>query len=136
MTCTKLHRVGGTCQVDGLVATLLGIARLTELVDALCSECLQFINLHADGLFLVGSHIAEVVHQSCDLTFLAEIFQSELFYFLCVFRAQILNFLQEFVYFIKYHKTVKIAISRAKVLIFLDKSTKETKKNPFLCTYV
>ena len=87
MTCTKLHRVGGTCQVDGLVATLLRVARLAELVDALGSECLQFVNLHADGLFLVGSHITEVVHQGCNLTFLAEIFQAELFYFLCVFRA-------------------------------------------------
>jgi hypothetical protein len=47
-----------------------------------------------------------------------------------------LYFFQKFVYLIKYHICVKFANLRAKVLIFLDKRTKETKKYLFLCTYV
>ena len=87
MACTQLDGVGCAREVDSLVASLLGLALLTQLVDALSSKCLEFIDLHADGLLLVGSHIAEVVHQGCNLTFLAEIFQSELLHFLCVFGA-------------------------------------------------
>ena len=86
MTRTQLDGVGRARQVDGLVASLLRLALLAKLVDALGGECLQFVDLHADALLLVGSHVAEVVHQGRDLTFLAEIFQSELFYFLGVLR--------------------------------------------------
>ena len=87
MTRTELDGVGCARQVEGLFARLLRLTLLTQLVDALGGECLQFIDLHADGLLLVGSNVAEVVHQGCDLTFLAEIFQSELFHFLGVLGA-------------------------------------------------
>ena len=92
MACTELNGVGRTGQVDGLVTIILCLTLLTQLVDALSGKCLQFVDLHADGLLLVGSHVSEVVHQSRNLTFLAEIFETELFYFLCVFRAQFLYF--------------------------------------------
>ena len=115
MACAELYGVGGTRQVDGLFASLLRLALLAQLVDALSSKCLQFVDLHADGLFLVGSHIAEVVHQGSNLTLLAEVFQSELFYFICVLCTQILHFFEKLINLIKYHICLKIAILRAKV---------------------
>ena len=120
MACSQLYGVGGARQVDGFVAILLCLALLTELVDALCGECLQFVDLHADSLLLIGSHITEVVHQGCILSFLAEIFQSELFHFLGVLCTQLLHFFQEFVYLIKYHICVKFANLRAKLQNFCD----------------
>ena len=86
MACAELDGVGCARQVDGLVASLLCLALLAQQIDALCSHCLQFVDLHADSFLLVGSHIAEVVHQGRNLTFFTEIFETELFNFLCVFR--------------------------------------------------
>ena len=110
MARSQLYGVGGARQVDGLIASLLCLAFLTELVDALCGECLQFVDLHADSLLLVGSHVTEVVHQLSDGSFLTEIFQSELFHFLGVLRTQFLHLFEQFVYLIKYHLIYNLTI--------------------------
>ena len=99
----QLNGVGSTRQIELYVARFLGFALLAQLVDALGGQRLQLVNLHANGLLLVGCNSSEIVHQGSDLTLLAEIFQSELFYFVCVLGAQHLYFFQKFVNFVKYH---------------------------------
>ena len=124
MACTHLNGVGRARQVDGLVASLLCGAVLAQFVDALCGQRLQFVDLHANGLLLVGGHVAEIVHKGCDFTLLAKVFQAQLFYFLSVLRAQCLYFFQKFVNLVKYHFNLQFdkllytgyLILRAKVL--------------------
>ena len=87
MARAKLDGVGCARQVDGLVATFLRLTCLTQLVDALGGECLQFVDLHTDRLLLVGSDVAEVVHQGGNLTLLTQVFQSELLHFVSVLGA-------------------------------------------------
>ena len=54
------------------VPSCLGYAvPLFELVDVLHCGRLQLLNLHSDSRLLVGSHIAEVGHESRNLAFLA-----------------------------------------------------------------
>ena len=87
MARTQLDGIGGARKIERLVTALLRLAILAQLIDALGGQRLEFVDLHANGLLLVGCHIAEIVHQGCDLTLLAEIFQAELFYFLRILSA-------------------------------------------------
>ena len=104
MACTQIDWVGSTCKIESIICALLSLTLLAQLIDALGGQSLQLVNLHTNRLLLVGGNLAEVVHQGCNLTLLAQIFQSELLNFLSVFSAQILYFFQKFVYLIKYHK--------------------------------
>ena len=92
VACSQFDGVGSTRQVQSVVVALLNLCLLFQGVDALLCQLLQLVNLHAYGFLLVGSHVAEVVHQCRYLTFLAEVFQSQLLYFFSVLRAQVLYF--------------------------------------------
>ena len=103
MARAQLHGVRRAGQVDVLVGRILSGAVLAQLVDALGSQRLQFVDFHAHRLFLVGSHVTEVVHEGRDFTFLAEVFQTELFHFVGILSAQRLYFFEKFVYLVEYH---------------------------------
>ena len=63
---------------------LLAGGLLAKLVDALQSGLLQLVYLHTDCLLLVGSHIAEVVHQGRYLTLLTQVFHTQGLNLFCI----------------------------------------------------
>ena len=79
MASAQLDGVGSACQVYVVCRVLGCLALLPELVDASRCQLFQFVNLHSDSFLLVGSHVAEVLHQGIDLAFFAQVFQPELF---------------------------------------------------------
>ena len=94
MASSKVYRVCRACKVD-IVALSLGCFKLfLEFVDALLRLLLEFIDSDTHSLFLVGSYIAEVCHQGIYFTFLTEVFQSELLYFLSVLSGECLHLFQ------------------------------------------
>ena len=71
VACAELYGVCRTGQVEVVSRLFCHLVLLFQLVDFLHCELLQLVNLHSDSLFLVGSHIAEVGHESRNLAFFA-----------------------------------------------------------------
>ena len=86
MARTQSNGVGRTCQVDAFVVAFLSGTIFAQLVDALCSQRLQLVDLHADLFFLVSRYFAEIVHQERNLAFLTQVFKAQLLYFLSILR--------------------------------------------------
>ena len=103
VTCSQLDGVGRTCQVNDVALVLSGGQLLTQTVDAFSGFLLQLVDLHTNGLLLVSSHITEFLHQCIDLTFLAQVFQAQSLYFLCIGSREFVHFLEKFFYSVKYH---------------------------------
>ena len=100
VTGTQSDRVGRTRQVLVVVA---GIGRgdlLAQGVDLVLSGFFQFVDLDAYGLFLVSGHIAEVCHDGIDLTFFAQILESELLDVVCVLGRQLRYFFEKLIYLV------------------------------------
>ena len=94
------YGVGRAREVDVVADGVGSLELLFELVDFVECFLLEFVDFDAHGLFLFGRHVAEVGHEGVDFTFLAEIFQSELFDFLGIFGRERAYFFQKFVYFV------------------------------------
>jgi len=92
--------VGRTCQILVVVA---GVSRgdlLAQGVDLVLSGFFQFVDLDANGLFLVSGHIAEVCHDGIDLTFFAQILESELLDVVCVLGRELRYFFEKLIYLV------------------------------------
>ena len=61
MACAQLDGVGRTREVEvvGFLGSVLQL--LLQGVDVVEGELLQFVDLHADGLLVLGCHIADVL---------------------------------------------------------------------------
>ena len=94
MTCTQIDGISRAGEIELLTICLLDLNLLAKLIDLLLRVFLQLINLDADGLFLVGSHIAEISHESIDLAFLAQILQAEFLHVLGILGLEAVNFLE------------------------------------------
>ena len=94
VTSTQGYWVSCASQVDVVAGRLSLFHLLLECVDALCGCLLELVDLDADGFLLVCWHSAEICHEGVDLTFLAQILQAKLLYFLCVLRRKCAHFLQ------------------------------------------
>ena len=94
MTRTQVDGIRRTCEVEFLSIGFLGLNLLAKLIDFLLRVLFQLINLDADGLFLVGSHIAEISHESIDFAFLAQILQAEFIHVLGILGLEAVNFLE------------------------------------------
>ena len=68
-----------------LLLTALLLQLVAQRVDAVEGRLLQLVYLHADGLFVLGSHTTEILHQGIDFTFLTEILEAQLLNVGCVF---------------------------------------------------
>ena len=82
MTCAQSDGVSRAGQVEFVAAVVLTLEHLFQGGDALLRALFQFVELHADLLFLFSRHIAEVRHQFTDDPFLAEVFDAQCFQFL------------------------------------------------------
>ena len=100
MTRSQADGVGCACQVEALRACLGGLHLLTQSVDLLCGGRFQLIDLDAKFTLLLLGHIAEVGNDGVDFTFLAQVFQSELLYVLCVFGRERGHFFEKLVYLV------------------------------------
>ena len=103
MARAKAHRVGGACQVKVVLAVGLSLHLFLQFVDTLLCQLLQFIDFDADDLFLVSGYIAEVGHQLGDFTLLAEVLQTQLFYFVGVLCRNGAHFLEQAFNLLEYH---------------------------------
>ena len=95
VACAQLDGVGRTREVEvvGFLGSVLQL--LLQGVDVVEGELLQFVDLHADGLLVLGCHIAEVLHQRINLTLAAEVFQTQLFNLFCIRCGQGAHFFEK-----------------------------------------
>ena len=92
--------VGSAREVDVVADGVGSFELLFQLVDFVECFLLELVDFDADGFLFFGCHVAEVGHEGVDFTFLAEIFQSELFNFLGILCRERAYFFQKFVYFV------------------------------------
>ena len=100
MARAQVDGVGRAREVEALLSRLRGLHRLAELVDLLRGQLLELVDLHAELLFLVFRHGAELVHELTDLTFLAQVFYPEPFHVFRVLGGKLRNLLQKVVYLV------------------------------------
>ena len=94
MTCAQTDRVGGTGDVEVVHLSFLYGKSIAECIDFLLRLVLQFVDLDANLLLLVGWHIAEVGHEGWNDTFFAQVFDAKLFDFLSRIGCESFNLLE------------------------------------------
>jgi len=92
MTGAQGDRVGRACQVLVVVAGIGKGDLLAQRVDLVLSDFFQLVDLDAYGFFLVCGHVTEVCHDGIDLTFLAQVLESELLDVVCVLSRELRYF--------------------------------------------
>ena len=105
VACAQFDRVGRAGKVDVVALSLGSSEVVAQRVDFVEGHLFQFVDTNAHSFLLVGSHVSEILHQCVNLTFLAQIFQSQSLNILGIRCREFADFFQQLFYFIKYHIT-------------------------------
>lgn len=77
MTRTQRHRYGRAAQVEIVIDSVSVFESLAQSGQTVGGHGLELVELLSELALLLGGHIAEILHESCDGPLFAQIFDAE-----------------------------------------------------------
>ena len=105
MASTKANGIRSAREIKVITGNSCHLNLITQLVDALQSQILQFIDAHTHFLLHLGRHQTEVGHKGIELSFLTKVFNAQSLHFLGILCTQILYLCNQSFYLVNHVST-------------------------------